>query len=289
MAGATARQRSSGPLTSGRRIGIVIMIAGLVVAVLAAWLVFTVAQRSRASVTAVQTVPQVFVVMAVLDIEPGRPVPAEAVAVKPFPKAFAPQGALTTLEELSGKYATTRLTRDQIVLASQVTSTRPVTSLTDSIPVGKVALWMPLPALLAQADMLRAGDKVDILLSLDLPTVRGAAPEARSAGGLTTQTTLQNVELLFVGMPTTPTEPGATSGQAGAAGAAGQAQAGAPSTGAKMVLFVVDPQDAVIAKVVKDSGGTIDFVMRSRESHEAPRTVAVNTGSLDERFTFSSR
>jgi pilus assembly protein CpaB len=292
------RQRSSGPLTSGRRIGIIIMVAGLVVAVLAAWLVFMVAQRSRPPAAAVQTVPQVFVVMAVQDVEPGRPIPADAVALKAFPKAFTPPGALATLEELTGKYATSRLTRDQIVLASQISATRPAIYLTDSIPVGKVALWMPLPALLAQADMLRAGDKVDVLLSLVPPApppVAGGAAEIRPANGLTTQTTLQNVELLFVGTPAgqaAPTEPGATSAPAGGAtatGSAGQAQSAAPAVGATMVLVVVDPQDAVVAKFVKDSGGTVDFVMRSREPQNLPRTVAVNASTLDDRFTFTPR
>ena len=270
MAVATARQSKSGRLSPGRRSGITVMAAGFVVALLAAVLVFAVAQQSRAPAlaTAPEAVPQIYVVMATQDVEPGSLIPAEAIALKPFPKAYAPQGALTTLDQVSGKYATTRLTRDQLLLPSQVTATRPATNLSESIPVGKVALWMPLPELLAQAGVLRAGDRVDILLSMALP-----AP----AVGLTTLTTLQNVELVFVGAPSA-----VASSSAPAPATAPQPQTA--TGGARMVLFVVDPQDAVVAKFIKDSGGTIDYAMRSRESQDAAGTVAVDARALAERF-----
>jgi pilus assembly protein CpaB len=251
------------------------MAAGFVVAALAAVLVFAVAQQSRAPAPAAapEAVPQMYVVMATLDVEPGGLIPAEAFALKPFPKAYAPQGALTALDQATGKYATTRLTRDQILLASQVTATRPATNLSESIPVGKVALWMPLPELLAQAGVLRAGDRVDILLSMTLP---------EPAVGLTTLTTLQNVELLFVGAP--PAAP-AQSVPAGAAAPAPAAPPQAAAGGARMVLFVVDPQDAVVAKFIKDSGGTIDYAMRARASQDVAGTVAVDARALAGRFT----
>jgi pilus assembly protein CpaB len=270
MAVATARQSRSGRLSSGRRSGIIIMAVGFVVAVLAAVLVFAVAQQSRVPETAPETVAQVYVVTATQDVESGSLVPAEAFALKPFPKAYVPQGALTTLEQLTGTYATTRLTRDQILLASQVTATRPATNLSESIPAGKVALWMPLPELLAQAGVLRAGDRVDILLTMPLP---------EPAVGLTTLTTLQNVELLYVGAPPAA----ATQGAAAAALASALAPPAAAGS-ARMVLFVVDPQDALVAKFIKDSGGTIDYAMRARASQDVAGTVAVDARALAGRF-----
>ena len=56
---------------------------------------------------------------------------------------------------------------------------------------------MPLPDLLVQSGGLQAGDKVDILLSLELaaPANRGLIPGAEEVTGVSTQATLQNVRL----------------------------------------------------------------------------------------------
>ena len=52
------------------------------------------------------------------------------------------------------------------------------------------------------------------------------------------------------------------------------------------MAFLVDPQDALLAKFVKDSGGTIDLVLRSRDSHDPVNTEPVTADTLVDRFKF---
>ena len=271
MAVATVRRGGSGRFLSGPRAGTTIMGIGLALAVLAALLVFFVARQSRTQAVASESVAQVYAVTATREVASGAAIPADAVTVKPFPAAFAPEGVVSTVDQVVGKYATTRLTRDQLVLSSHVAAGRPGANLAENIPPGKVGMWLALPDLLIQAGGLRAGDRVDILLTLNLPagTEGGAGP--------TSQLTLQNVEVFFVGVT------GAPAGQGGQGG-----QEGAPAP-PRLALLLVEPQDAVAAKFIKDSGGTIDFVLRSRQWGDAASTEPVNAQALLDRFGFRRR
>lgn len=255
-------------LFSGKRAGTTLMVSGLVLAVVTALLVLSVLRRSQTA--AAQGVRQVYVVMATQDVPEFTAIRSEAVAVKPFPAAFVPAGAVSTVDEVAGKYATTRLVRDQIVLSSQVSTTKRSANLSATIPPGQVAFWMPLPDLLAQSGGLQPRDRVDILLSL---TLTGMGSQGK---GITTQTTLQNVEVYFVGSASADVAGGGAAGQAGS----GQRQAD------RVAAFLIDPQDAVLAKFIKDSGGTIDLVLRSRESQELVSTEAVTADTLVDRFHF---
>jgi Flp pilus assembly protein CpaB len=177
-----------------------------------------------------------------------------------------------------GKFATTRLTRDQVVLSSQVSDSRTVqgASPAAAIPAGKVAYWMAIPDLVSQAGGLRPGDHVDVLLSI---SVLGPNSQAK---GLTTQTVLQDVEVFSVGTADTAAQQTTNSQIIGQVpGAALQAR-----PGARFMSVLLDPQQAVIAKFMKDSGGAIDVVLRSRETTGPTNTEAVSADMLVERLGF---
>jgi hypothetical protein len=72
---------------------------------------------------------------------------------------------------------------------------------------------------------------------------------------LSTQMTMQNVEILAVGAPAGD-EP------------APNAQTQASRQAQRTITFLLDHQDAVTLKFVKDSGGTMDLVVRSPEDPE---------------------
>src|SRR5919108_486655 len=203
----------------------------------------------------------------------------------------APPGALGKVEDAVGKFAATTIARDQIVLTSQVSAERRTSNLSASIPPGKVAFWMPLPDLLVQSGGLQPGDRVDILLSLTL-SVRGA-PQGRGAGtedvrGVSTQTTLQNVEVFFTGSANNADLPpdSATAAGAGQPADAGAARLNQGRQVSRGVAFLLNPPDAVLAKWVKDSGGTIDLVLRSDASPEPFNTESVTADTVIERFKF---
>ena len=97
---------------------------------------------------------------------------------------------------------------------------------------------------------------------------------AGAGKALVAQTTLQNIEVYSNGGPVPPD-------QAGSEGSTG-------GGGAKIVTFLVDPQEALILKFVKDSGGIIDFVVRSLEATQVNATDPVNIDYLVDLYKFIS-
>src|SRR5436190_19328323 len=112
-ASAIARRPSLARLFVGPRAGTTMIALGLMLATLAGVLVISLGRRTTARSASAQEVPVSYVVVATRDIAENARVPADAVAVKPFPAAYVPAGAAGTLEEISGQYTTTRITRDQ--------------------------------------------------------------------------------------------------------------------------------------------------------------------------------
>ena len=56
----------------------------------------------------------------------------------------------------------------------------------------------------------------------------------------------------------------------------------------KIITFLVDPQEALILKFVKDSGGIIDFVVRSLDATQVNATDPVNIDYLVDLYKFIS-
>ena len=289
---------SFGRLFMGPRIGTTMIVLGIVFAIAAAVMVVSLGRRARASAAETQNVQVAYVVVAARDIAEAAEIPADAVTIKPFPAAYLPAGAAAQVTDVAGKFATTRLAQDQIVLTSHVSPTRRSGTLAAGIPPGKVAVWLPLPELVAQTGGLRPGDRVDVLLSLALPasgagavsgqlSQSGAAAGAQPAAGQTTQLTLQNVEVYSVGTAGGSGAQGSGAGQpASSVGGAATQPAPAAPVGARTALVLLEPQDAVVAKFIKDSGGTIDLALRSREWPDVVTTSPVTADALADRFGF---
>src|SRR6266542_4890281 len=109
-------------LFAGRRAGTTLMVAGSVLAAAAFLTVLGLARQSQAA--AAQSVRQIYIVTATRDIPQFTAIHADALAVKAFPAAFAPAGAATKIEDVEGKFATTQIVRDQILLNAQASTTR---------------------------------------------------------------------------------------------------------------------------------------------------------------------
>jgi pilus assembly protein CpaB len=280
-----------------QRTGLYLVLIGLLLAGVTAVLVIRIGnQATEASRSALRQVSVVVTNRSILD---KTPITADALAVKSFPADFAPPGALGSLDQAVGKFASGYIARNQIIVADQLVPALPSPNLSDRVPVGKVAIWLPMPALLAGAGVLRPGDHIDILLSLAVTA--GQDAQNTMGGGLSTQTTLQNVEVFRLGAEeidlTAPAPAlGSPNGQAAAGprqvpappnatpGAAPAKSAAAPAAG--VIGFLVDHQDALMIKFIKDSGGTIDLVLRASDDPQVVRTDAVAMDVLTDRFRF---
>jgi len=249
-----------------RRGALILMVLGVLLAGGASALVLGIARQASDATKA--AVPQVYVIMASREIPDQGQITADALVMRPFPADFAPPGAVASAEQVVGKFANGPIFRDQIILAGQIANVKRSPSPSDQVTPGKVVVWLPMPELLLGQSGFRPGDRMDILLSLPL----GGADSSRLANS--TQTTLQNVELFAVGteLPTTP-DPSAK-------------PEGVAKSGGRPLGFLVDHQDAVIIKFIKDSGGVIDLVLRSSEEERIVRTDAMTVDSVTERYRF---
>jgi len=248
------------------------MALGILLAGGASVIVLGIARQAGEASRAV--IPQVYVVMVAREIPDQAIVTPDALVVRPFPAEFAPVGAISQPELAVGKFAVGTLYKDQILLNGHVTTGRRAPSLSDRVPPGRVVVWMPMPDLLAGQVGFRPGDRLDILLSLALNKA-STGEQANNSQGLSTQVTLQNVEIFAIGEQL----------QVGAAPADKNAQAKAGPSSQPLALLV-DHQDAIIIKYIKDSGGTIDLALRSSDEERIVRTDAVTVDSIAERFRF---
>jgi pilus assembly protein CpaB len=253
------------------------MALGILLAGGASVIVLGIARQAGEASRAV--IPQVYVVMAAREIPDEAIVTPDALVVRPFPAEFAPVGAIAQPEQAVGKFAVGTIYRDQILLNGHVSTGKRAPSLSDRVPVGKVVVWLPMPDLLSGQIGFRPGDRLDILLSLKLiqstAPMEGAASTAPVAQGMSTQTTLQNVEIFAIGEQQQAGVQASSSGVSARAGNSSQPLA-----------LLVDHQDAIIIKYIKDSGGTIDLALRSSDEERIVRTDAVTVDSIAERFRF---
>jgi pilus assembly protein CpaB len=265
-----------------RRGALALMALGILLAAGASVLVLGIARQASEASRAV--IPQVYVVMAAREIPDQAQITPDALVVRPFPSDFAPAGAIATPDQAVGKFAMGTIFKDQIVMEGHVSVARKSPSMSDRVPPGRVVIWLPMPELLNGQVGFRPGDRLDILLSLPLTPPQAtnadgnpsaAAQPANGKLGTSTQTTLQNVEIFSLGAPV---ETGVTAGPGGV-----QARSGG---GSQPLALLVDHQDAIIIKYIKDSGGTIDLALRSSDEDRIVRTDAVTVDSIAERFRF---
>jgi pilus assembly protein CpaB len=107
---------------------------------------------------------------------------------------------------------------------------------------GQVLMAFPASDLMSEVGILKPGDHVDLLFSLNFP---GTATGGEGGGGERQATfdLLQNVTI--------------------AALVGGETTTGGTSQGPpKALLLTIAPQDALVLKYVKDAEGTLDIVLR---------------------------
>ena len=264
-----------------RRGALALMALGIVLAGGASVLVLGIARQAGEASRA--AIPQVYVVTAAREIPDQNQVTPDALVIRPFPKDFVPADAIASADQAVGRFATGTIHKDQIILAGHVSVAKKSASMSDRVPPGRVVVWLPMPELIAGQVGFRPGDRLDILLSLPLNAPAAAptdgAPVAATNGeklGNSTQTTLQNVEIFELG----------TVAEAGVTANANGVSARPTTSNNQALALLVDHQDAVIIKYIKDSGGTIDLALRSSDEDRIVRTDAVTVDSIAERFRF---
>jgi pilus assembly protein CpaB len=197
--------------------------------------------------TAAATVDTTEIVVARADIGTHAVISTDMLAIKTYPKALAPAGAITNQADAIGQTTVAAIPAGAAVVRSQLVSANGRSGASVTLDKGKVLVAYPTVDPLTLAGLVRPGDRIDLLATV----TAGTGDTARK-----TQTTLQNLEVIDV----------LTTGAGGAK--------------TSSLTFNVDHQVALVLKYLRDSGATVDVAVRSRAETELATTTSVDLAYL---------
>jgi pilus assembly protein CpaB len=259
-----------------RKKALIWLILGAILSIGAGWLTYRTISRAQ-SVTPTTPVTDTTAVLVVVHDIPARAMLKEGdVAVEEVPAGMVPAGAVRSLDEAVGKIARVQLIPGEILVSERLVE--PAATGKDvafTMPEDYVIVALPATDLLSQSNILRPGDKVDILVSVD---TGGNAAGAH----MVTLDSLQNVVIQgILASKTLDVKSGTFGSKSTSEKTSIQVS---PPDG---LLIAVSPQDALVLKYFKDSGGTFDLALRSPTHAKATETSPVDLEYLSDRYQFT--
>jgi pilus assembly protein CpaB len=250
--------------------GFVWLVAGLVVAALAGVVAFITLSTAapREGGQQLPSPPSVSAVVAARRVTVRSLLTAEDLELKRMPVDAIPETALREIENAVGKVTLVDLFPGEIILNHQLVAPDIVAAdgrTAVLINEDQVLMAFPPTDLMSRINILKPGDHVDLLFSMDLPpgSITGGSPGGVQAEGESeeqaTFALLQNVVIAQITR---------------------QGDDGGPTA----LLLTVDPQDALILKYVKDAGGTLDILLRAPGVEGEFETFPVDLDYLIKRY-----
>ena len=250
-----------------RRSGWIVFTLGLVLALGAGALVYVILQqqsvaaaeqaRAQARAEVELQARTVALPVAARALDPGRPLAADDIVLKDFPADLVPTTALTSTADLESRVLVRAVGAGETFQRSMLLG-ESGTAISQQIQQGFVLFAFPIVDLMSQSDLIQDGDRIDLLLTVPPSTGADGQTSARVSA-----LTLQNIEVFKVLRPVD---------DEGARGAA------------TALLCSLKPEDAVMIKFIKDSGGTIDFALRSPLDAEPFSAPPVDEADLSDRY-----
>ena len=245
----------------GRLRGYLWLIAGIVVAAIAGGVAFITLSNATAerSVREELIAPEQNIVIATHAMDISTLITADDVDIIRVPVEIVPEFAFTELDQVIGKLSLTEVSPGEIILGNRIADPNVIANdgrIAVILSEDKVLMAYPAADLMSGLDVLKAGDHVDFLYTMDLPVNRdtgflpgeGTRPfivggdEAEELESVTFNL-LQNVTISAI-VYSYDEEGNRT---------------GAP----RAYLLTVNPQDALVLKYMKDAGAVIDLVLRA--------------------------
>lgn len=278
----------------GRR-GILYIFIGIVVAAVGVFAVYTLMQQLLTPPPPEAAVPTPVtdrVVITGRSIQLGTVLTYEDLVIAEVPVELAPLNRLNDLNVVVGRITTIPLVAGEMVLPHHLADQ---TNLVDrnlafNLEDDQVLMAFPIVDLMGQINILKKGDIVDILVSLnqEIQTVTQIfTGEEETETKLFTFDALQRLTITAVVVDY-------VSGAAPTAIAIPGPEAEAtpqplpePSRGESnpvAIMLALSPQDALVLKHLKDSGAIFDLVLRSPTSTLYFETVPVTSDYITERY-----
>lgn len=264
----------------GRLRGFLWLLAGLVIATAAGVVAYITLNQAMAERPLRQiTEPRTNVVVATHVVGIRQLLTAEDVALKEIPVNLVPEGALFTLEEAVGKMTLTTLYPGEAILTQRLLDPNVVSGdgrMAVVLADNEFLMAFPINDLMSRIDVLKPGDRVDLLFSLNFPMEDGVA--GRLPGAPTpVARTLQEEEETGTQQVTFDLLQNVTIAAVVYAQTSGDRTA--PSV-PEALLFTVTPQDALVLKYVVDAGGVVSVVLRAPTAEGLFKTEPVNMDYL---------
>jgi pilus assembly protein CpaB len=283
-----------------RRLGLLLALVGVAIVVVGLLFVSLILRQATSPITAATVVPPVTVpvVVAVHALPVRSLVRAGDVNVVQMPAEFVPLDALSAAEDAVGKITMIPLATGELVMRHHLADPTNISqNLAFIISDDQVVMAFPASDLMSQVDVLKPGDLVDILVSVEvpvLPNTTGGAVSGGSAAGanqqdkeLFTFDAIQRLTIQAVVVDITPkTQTGAsTSSTSSSVGTPAPTPTLAPDEiQARAILVALAPQDALVLKHLKDAGGIADIVLRAPTSSQAFDVKPVSPEYLKDRY-----
>lgn len=251
-----------------QRGGCLWLLVGLFLAILAGGLAFTAMLRATSAETAAEPEARAAVVVVARDVPPRTEVTAEDLIVKELPLSAIPENAVREQDQAVGKVTTSQLIPGEILLEPRVAEPgQQGTEINFEVEHGQVVMAFPATDLMSKTGVLRDGDIIDFLYTVDVQ------PTAADTEGQVSGTTEESNTVTFWGLQQVPITAVVLSGQK-------EGEGGTPQS----YLLGLEPQDALILKHLKDTGAIVDIVIRAPEDQEEFDPEPVDPSYIYEGF-----
>lgn len=284
------------------RIGIVIALAGIVVAALGVYYLTRIVQQTLAPPPAPTPLPAVTesILVATRDIPLGGLLNAEDLILQNFPVELIPRDAIRSVEEAIGKFTREQLTAGEVILSSNLADPTNIShDLSFLIGPDQVLFAFPASDLLSQLNILQRGDLIDILVTINQPVrvldERGRQEIDAEGNPLRidkeiTFDAMQRVTIQAVIADVIQENQRGTV-QITAPGETPEPEAQpTPVPGERRVrayLLAMNPQDALVLKYLIDADGTFDIVLRNPNANQLFELEPVFDEYLVDRYQLS--
>lgn len=244
--------------TGGRTRAILFLVGSLLLALVAALIVFSIIKKSQDRIKEAAKAPQTTeVVVAVRDLYMGLPITPDDVAVRQLVPEMVPPEGMTfgALADVLGRTPRERILANELLREERLARPDAGIGLNAIVTPGKRAMTIATNTETAVAGLLAPGNYVDIIV-----TIKPEDPTTKDAVWVT-ETILQEIKVLAVGSALSGAED-----RPDAAEAAGQGKKAAKDPTRKAlkpsITLEVTPEEAE-KLALADSRGEITVVLRS--------------------------
>jgi Flp pilus assembly protein CpaB len=269
-----------------RRRGVIWIIAGLVLAILAAGLSYFAFQQvigQQQALPAEQPTTQTVVVARQAINERAVVRPAD-ISTEERPVEEVPSGAIFKTDDAVGRIANRPIPAGQVLLAQNLVESFPSSTgglestqiITESINFNEalgetlVAYSLPASDRLSMEGILLPGDHIDLLFSTDV------VGQQEGSGGKVSVYAIQDLEILQIIYQPPPPPPEDEEQK--------EPQPEPPTRIPKMLILAMEPQDVTTLKYVMDTQAPIDVALRANDNRRIFEVDAVTINTIAERY-----